>query len=774
MKNGQLPNWGVSKKTSRDIGDLILFGIYWLVGIGFLIDALRRPNLAPNNLFMVVLIVFLANYTHIFMHELGHILGGLLVGMKPYLFAVKRFALYRTASGWRIQLNANIGAAGGVAGSFLPNANTSRWREFIKIASAPFMDLFLGLLLAILVFTNTNHNPVQATWHGDLRFFLEVWAGFSLAAFSYIFSPREFDGYMNDGLRLKRLLQGGANVVQEIGLMNLFYTSFAGNRPKSWHETWVKAALSGTENNIFDLDAQILAYYHALDKNEIETARQHLTTALAHIDRFSWKTRCEIHLEAAYFYVRFDQDLESALKYFQLTIGYKEEASLIFRAEAAIRLLQGHTKETISKAQAALKALSLVRNIGVGIAEREWLETLLEEAKVKLLEHPETKEPTLEPLITVPESRRLFGYGAWIFFLIGLSLLQIQLPTTPEQYIFIGFFAPFMTNLFFSFAFVLPGWIFGFKSVSPSWLELFRKEEKGVIRMNQARASGLVGSWLKTGATNNQDLVRRSRFVLLGGLVVIGFTGVAALVLSQFLLSEASELPAMIEAIPHGVAAIGWYLMIYALGSLVSLTGFDLFYTGYRLDILRRGGLNAEREAAHSAWVAAVTRGERPRDWHPDWMETIMKGNIQTTNDFYDRVGVYFWALDRGDVALAEQNLEDVWQNLKQTAQKNDIGLEKSYFEAIHKQDAVTARQTLSKTGNFVTLKRAEAAVLFAEGDFSQAAKVARVGLNSIYQASSGGIATVEAEWLEQIEQRAQKAMLEQVAGLRTKIENLE
>jgi hypothetical protein len=67
--------------------------VHWLVLFLFLIDAFQRSNLAPKNIPLSVLTIIVAYYLSIFTHELGHILGGLLVGMKPRLFAVSNFAL---------------------------------------------------------------------------------------------------------------------------------------------------------------------------------------------------------------------------------------------------------------------------------------------------------------------------------------------------------------------------------------------------------------------------------------------------------------------------------------------------------------------------------------------------------------------------------------------------------------------------------------------------------------------------------------------------------
>ncbi len=758
MKYQQAPH---VRGDIQNANDQILNIVRWVVPLFFIFDAFRRHNLAPNNIPLGVLTVIIAYYLSIFTHELGHILGGLLVGMKPRLFAVSTFALYLTKSGWRVRFDANIGEAGGVAGFFSTRPNAPIWREFVGIAGAPIMDLFLGLLLAYFAFT-INTPPTQLTWHGDLRFFLEVLGGFELASFVSVFRAKEFGGYMSDGLRLKRFFKGGVVIVQEMAVSNMSDAGLAGSRPRDWDKAWVETALAGSDGNIFDLHAHILAYYWSLDQNDIEKAREHLLVGLSNIERFTWTTRCEIWLEAAYFYARFDQNLESALEYFQLAVGNQCDTALNFRAEAAIRLLKGQLTEAISKTRGAIKALSLVQNPGVGLAEREWLETMLEEANKKLLETSAPENSVLEPLCVLPEPRRKYRWFAtWVLLLSGLSLLRIPFPQNPEQFVFGIIFAPLLANLLLGFAFVVPGWFFGFKSVELAWLELFKPQAKNEIRMNQTRVSELVGSLLRTGADNDHDLVHRSRLVLLGGLLTIGVVGLGALQLSRLAVFESADLPVVIKAVSYGLSVLGWFFVLYALGSLVSLTGFDLFYTGYRLDVLRRGGFNAKRQAAHDAWVAAVTRGVRPRDWHSGWMQTIMQGEIQNASDLHDRMALYFWALDQGNVDLAAKYFDEAWQHSRFGSIKTDLKLEKSYFEAEYRNDPVTARQTLKKLGNYVTHQRAEAAVLYAEGQFVESAKTARKGLDAIYQADTGGIATSEAQWLGQIEQRALNAILE-------------
>jgi hypothetical protein len=99
------------------------------------------------------------------------------------------------------------------------------------------------------------------------------------------------------------------------------------------------------------------------------------------------------------------------------------------------------------------------------------------------------------------------------------------------------------------------------------------------------------------------------------------------------------------------------------------------------------------------------------------------------------------------------------------------LQLEAAFFEARHRRNVVAARAWLERAraghAERYTRLRAEAAILWAEGRYAEAAAKAEAGLAAIPRSAAGGSAVLESEWLNSILAESRGVQL------RTNIDNI-
>jgi hypothetical protein len=185
---------------------------------------------------------------------------------------------------------------------------------------------------------------------------------------------------------------------------------------------------------------------------------------------------------------------------------------------------------------------------------------------------------------------------------------------------------------------------------------------------------------------------------------------------------------------------------------------------GWRLQTLQQGGPAALRDASRHAWLAAASRGVRPRDWHPAWLEACAVDTERNIEDVHTLAGAYFAAADRGEYTLARTYFDHAWSNLNWVAdhQRHAFWLERAYLLA-RCGDVIEARTVLNRvaiTGvDFVSRQRTSAAVLLAEGHCEEAIRAAQSGREALHQSGNGGLVLAEMDWLDAITLEAQEQL---------------
>jgi Zn-dependent protease len=146
----------------------------------------------------------LALLLSITLHESGHALVGISLGMKLRMFMVGPFRWSLPLGKWKFQfLPKSILGQGGAAALVPTDPNQPSWREILMIAAGPLANLFTGLI-AVGLGLASKHSPYEGAWY-----FLALFSTLSLVLFAANLVPVRPEAAYSDGARIYQILRGG-------------------------------------------------------------------------------------------------------------------------------------------------------------------------------------------------------------------------------------------------------------------------------------------------------------------------------------------------------------------------------------------------------------------------------------------------------------------------------------------------------------------------------------------------------------------------------------
>ncbi|MCS6992693.1 MAG: hypothetical protein N2117_03925 [Anaerolineales bacterium] len=172
---------------------------------------------------------------------------------------------------------------------------------------------------------------------------------------------------------------------------------------------------------------------------------------------------------------------------------------------------------------------------------------------------------------------------------------------------------------------------------------------------------------------------------------------------------------------------------------------------------LLRGGADVEQRALLVILQAESLQGVRPREWSADILRRLLKMRATPMLDAAAQLMNYYHALDSNDPTRAEESLRTLLQNEAELPEglKQAVYLEQAFFLALYREDTNAADTFFRKSAGALveksTLLRAEAALLFAQGQRDQARQKAEQAIRHASQSFDRGAAVAEREWLQPI-----------------------
>jgi hypothetical protein len=183
---------------------------------------------------------------------------------------------------------------------------------------------------------------------------------------------------------------------------------------------------------------------------------------------------------------------------------------------------------------------------------------------------------------------------------------------------------------------------------------------------------------------------------------------------------------------------------------------------GGRIITLLQGNETADRWCALVLLNGADILGQRPREWDAALVQKV----LAITDGSYDTLSAkmlgYQWALDNGRIEDAAQLLDEALETWAAwvSGGRGRLALEKAYFIARHRHNALEARQWFDQVRRSrisqPLQQRAEAAILLAEGNHQAATMLAQAGLDALQKETPSGTILAESDWLREMVQAAQ------------------
>jgi len=338
------------KQKSSWLGFLLvaaspIFGYF--IGAYFLNDGAKSVDIDWLEIASIIPIMFFVFFLVILIHELGHILGGLIMGNEFSMMIVGPLKLQKEDGSYQLTVNRDIAMAGGLALTLPTKVEGFKKRRAIVIGGGPFASLVL-VIVAYLIFLN-----VSGSGYKLLNLFLLGLGGFSGLAFLMTIIPMKVGGFMSDGMQLLMTFRGDAKAKQYADFMHLFALDNKGVSPKD-----LPAALFAKEQDkpiedSFDLAFQQYLYYRALDENDLDKAESLLQKIKEKLAIYPANFHADVQADWVVFYSLIQPNTVEANQILQDMDGKKPTMSKVFlnAFEAAVAFRNGNLAEAKAFAQ---------------------------------------------------------------------------------------------------------------------------------------------------------------------------------------------------------------------------------------------------------------------------------------------------------------------------------------------------------------------------------------------------------------------------------------
>jgi hypothetical protein len=310
--------------------------------------------------FPVLILIVLAT------HEIGHVLGGLLQGMRFLMLIVGPFGWHASYSGTRFQWNTNLALMGGLA-AMLPNQTGAPRRHLlVLIAGGPLASLFLAILAIALASVSGPR----------LAAYFTIVAGTSFGIFLVTLIPMRVGGFMSDGLQLIDVLKGGSAAIDRGALMQLFAQSLDGVRPRDWDSSAIeKLANLDCDEPLLRAGGSMYLLARAMDCQHGPDIAKYGRLLEDSVDAYPSGFKQSIHVELA-ICAWLAGDVDAVKRHLKASQGGIVEKSRRLLAQAALAKLEGREEDCERDRLLAIKLLPKASDAGQSKLTEDQLEML--------------------------------------------------------------------------------------------------------------------------------------------------------------------------------------------------------------------------------------------------------------------------------------------------------------------------------------------------------------------------------------------------------------
>lgn len=345
---------------------LIAAGMVCGAGAGYLGGLMLKGHRLPPGQEAWLLAALVGSlFLAIALHELGHVIGGLMGGMSFGLYIAGPLRVAREEGRIQAGWNRSLSLAGGMAAMFPTDTSGLRERMLTMVAGGPGASLVWAAVCGMVaIFAG-----------GDVFVRISALIAGSLSACILVATavPMAAGQFNSDGARIRMLLKGGFAADRWVALSALMGQTMSGARPRELNLELVELAARESEANYDAVSAALTAYQVYLDRGETERAGGRLDWAVAHRDAWPKAFQPILSAQAAFHAARFRGDAAKAREH--LTGASAPSALPLKRslllAEAATLRAEGRLEEARAKAEEGLRVRG--DRTGSHIVEGEWL-----------------------------------------------------------------------------------------------------------------------------------------------------------------------------------------------------------------------------------------------------------------------------------------------------------------------------------------------------------------------------------------------------------------
>ncbi len=259
------------------------------------------PSLAVFNGLLAALMLVLA----IVVHELGHVVGGMLQGFRFVLFIVGPFRIDRDPEigTLRVGRNRSLEMAGGAAACMPVDEHDLVRRVKWLVAGGPLASALFTALGASLALVPEPH-----WWSGAALLFASICAALTLATTV----PMQNGSFVTDGKRFLQLHRGGAEARRDAAQFLALVKDQQGVPVRELSAQLLRDQLIPADASMHEVLARAAAYAWLVAHGEVATARLHLARAAALADGLPFNLDAAMALEEAVAFAWYDRDAAQA------------------------------------------------------------------------------------------------------------------------------------------------------------------------------------------------------------------------------------------------------------------------------------------------------------------------------------------------------------------------------------------------------------------------------------------------------------------------------
>jgi hypothetical protein len=284
------------------LGAGLALGAYLLMSR--FLSTIPRAHLGAVGKLVLFLVVLGAAAVAPLAHEIGHVLGGMIVRFRFTLLVWGPVRVAREGNQFRIGLNRSAALAGGIALSLPTTMEDLARRTLVVVAMGPVTSFALGAgalgasyLTGIWRSPTAMADPALAIWGIAAGVFGVASLGIGLLTLF----PGRTGRFATDGSQILRYLRGGAEGERHGELMTLLALASGGTRPRHWPRTLIRDLTTDERTGSDTILGALFVYYQALDDGDFARAHTALSAVLGRAGSTGRRARAPYAQEAAFY-----------------------------------------------------------------------------------------------------------------------------------------------------------------------------------------------------------------------------------------------------------------------------------------------------------------------------------------------------------------------------------------------------------------------------------------------------------------------------------------